>query len=365
MSHQPSAVRGALLGSPVDTRRREMVEVLPQEGRVAPGMEVLGLALLVANIWWVYAASASVGGAPLPVAALFLACGAAYAVARLGGLIVPWLVPSGLVVAAAVLAATTPDLLSRTPLSGPFGYVNAKGAFFAQAVIAALFVAFASKRPLLRFLGTASAGWFVIVPFSAGSLTPAILLIIVIPVIVAAYRRRAARALVLALAGLFVLVLAITAVLGSRHWNEGRAGPLGRALHATVTERRLVLWHDALVLIRLNPRVGVGPGRFGQFSPTARMYRDAEWAHNEFLQHGAETGILGLVLLCLAFLWGFARLWKTAEGRPAVLGAAALMVLGVNASVDYVMHFPLVPIFAATLVGAGISASRQGVRSSA
>jgi O-antigen ligase len=190
-------------------------------------------------------------------------------------------------------------------------------------------------------------------------MTAEVLLLTVIPIVLGAGTPKAARVAVLALAALFVLVLATTVVLGARHSIGGPAGPLGRVANDTLTERRLVLWHDALTLLRLNPEVGVGPGRFKHFSPTARMYPGGRWAHNEFLQHGAETGVVGLALLGLIFLWGFARLWTTADGRMAVLGAAALAVLGVHASVDYVMHFPMVPIFAAALVGAGSASARR------
>jgi O-antigen ligase len=337
-------------------------DVGPGQGRRVGPLEILGLVLLGANVWWVYAAGAIAGGAPGPAALLFLACAAAYVLARLGGSSFPPLVPGALVAVAAGIALLTPDLLSNAALSGPFGYANAKGAFFAQAAIAALFLALTSKAPLARLLGTASAAGFAVIPFAAGSVASAILLIALAPIALAAGTSRATRPLVFGFAALFVMVLATTVVLGVRHSIGGPSGPLGRAATTTLTERRLVLWHDALTLLRLNPGVGVGPGRFGQFSPTAQRDPDARWAHNEFLQHGAETGVVGLALFGLAFLWGFTRLFA-AVGRMAVLGAAALAVLGIHASVDYVMHFPTVPIYAAALVGAGSTSARRRLRS--
>lgn len=90
-------------------------------------------------------------------------------------------------------------------------------------------------------------------------------------------------------------------------------------------EKRMVVWKDALLMIRARPLVGVGPGefrtacnRFEDASETRNVarapqekliYRDH--AHNLFLQVGAESGIVGLI----ALLWGLAAVFRAAYDR--------------------------------------------------
>jgi putative inorganic carbon (HCO3(-)) transporter len=87
---------------------------------------------------------------------------------------------------------------------------------------------------------------------------------------------------------------------------------------------RLVVWKDALRMIRARPLIGVGPGEFRtaclRFEDTADtrnaaraprerlIYRDH--AHNLFLQVGAESGIAGL----LALAWGVAAVCRAIYG---------------------------------------------------
>jgi O-antigen ligase len=154
------------------------------------------------------------------------------------------------------------------------------------------------------------------------------------------------RAVVVVAAALFVGVLIITGVLGSVY----RTGTDGRVADA-LSERRLELWHESVQILGDHP-LGVGPGRYEDVSPTARRDADARWAHNEFLQQGVELGWIGLVLTALFFLWGFARLWvRPAPDVVTALGAASLAALGIHGCVDYIIHFPAVPLAAAVIVG--------------
>jgi hypothetical protein len=77
------------------------------------------------------------------------------------------------------------------------------------------------------------------------------------------------------------------------------------------------------------------------------------------LQQGAETGLAGLLLVVGIFVWGFVSL-RTAPTIDAVtvLGAVGLAALGIHASMDYILHFPAVPLTAAALVGAAGAARR-------
>jgi hypothetical protein len=65
-----------------------------------------------------------------------------------------------------------------------------------------------------------------------------------------------------------------------------------------------------------------------------------------------ELGWAGFFLTVLLFVWAFVRLWMHPEPDVYVaLGAAAVAVLGIHASVDYILHFPAVPLVAAALLG--------------
>ncbi|MGQ0670612.1 MAG: hypothetical protein ACT4PO_13225, partial [Actinomycetota bacterium] len=90
-------------------------------GRLAIGL--VGLALFAAAIGWTYVAASVSGGEARSVALLFLASAAGFVVARLMAAVSRRLVPAIVVLGSALLAAASIDgLLSRSPLSGPFGY---------------------------------------------------------------------------------------------------------------------------------------------------------------------------------------------------------------------------------------------------
>jgi O-antigen ligase len=204
---------------------------------------------------------------------------------------------------------------------------------------------------------------FGVVPFAVESLTPAALVLLVLIAALATRGSMVARTAPLACGLLFIAVLTATIVLGSNYTSADRSGAVDRLVDSTLSERRAALWHEALVIMGEHPIAGVGVGGFQVFSPTARSDPDARWAHNSFLQQGAETGVVGFVLLVLLFVWGFARLGavRTPDGFSA-LGAVALAAVGVHACVDYILHFPVVPLTAAALVGAA-GASQNARRS--
>ena len=301
---------------------------------------------------WTHVAAAISGGDPVPFSALLFVCVSVFLLARLTASVHWSLVPAVVVAIAAVLTLSTPDIFSPAPLSGPFGYANAKGAFFVQAAIAGLMLASAPGPGPARVLGVTAAVAFGAVPFAAKSLTAAALILFLPGAALAAQVWIGVRVVVLSLAVVFIAALSTTIVLGSTYTGGIRSGLVDRLVDATLTERRAALWHEALVMMGEHPVTGVGLGGFQALSPTAQMDRDARWAHNSFLQHGAETGVLGLLLLGWLFLWGFAGLGVTKTPNVvAVLGAVAAAALGIHASVDYVLHFPAVPITTAALVG--------------
>jgi hypothetical protein len=71
------------------------------------------------------------------------------------------------------------------------------------------------------------------------------------------------------------------------------------------------------------------------------------------LQQAAEQGVPGALLMAGLASWGFLALAAARRPPPvAAVGAAAFSALVVHASVDYILHFPAVPLAAAALLGA-------------
>ena len=328
----------------------------PISGAARARLDLVGLVLGAATVLWTYLAATSLGGSAGPFVALVLASAAALVLGRLTASILRLLIPAVVVGAAAVVVVSTPDVLSSHPLSEPFRYANAKGAFFVQAAIAGLMLAKGARPVPLKVLGAAAALVFGFVPFAAESWTAAGLVLLLG---IAALTLPASVAMRTATVGggaLFIGALALTIVLGLFYAPGDRRGLVDRTVDSTLTERRVALWHEALVIMDDHPVAGAGLGSFQVLSPTARSDRDARWAHNSFLQHGAETGVVGLVLLASLFVWGFVRLGATpTPDAISVLGALALVALGIHACVDYILHFPAVPITAAALVGAAMA----------
>lgn len=322
-------------------------------GLVGSRVDLVGLALVGAAIAWTSLVGNWPGFSPAPFTALLLASTAAFVFGRLAALASPCLVPGVVVGGAALVAVTTPDVLSGTNLGGPLGYANANGAFFLQAAMGGLMLAAASRAGPVRVLGLSAAAAFGVVPFAAKSVTSGALLLLLPLVAILARALAGARVAVAVCGAMFIVTLGATIVLGSTYTANPRSGLVDRIVDASLDERRVALWHEALVMMREHPVTGVGVGGFQALSTTARSDRDARWAHNSFLQQGAETGVVGLVSLTLLFVWGFASLAVAGMARTAsVLGAVSLAALGIHASVDYILHFPTVPITGAALVGA-------------
>jgi hypothetical protein len=315
--------------------------------------DALGLSLVGALATWTFLAAAISGGRPLPTVALLLASTGVFVVARIVGSFARWAVPLSIVVAAAVVAGFgSYSIVGGGPLGGPFGYRNATGAFFVQAAIAALMVALVVQYRPLRVIAVA-----VMVPLAVivakDSRGAAAGLVVVAVVVLTIGGIGSVRAAIVVAAVLFASVFAGTVVLAAGYQHRGD-GVLVRAL----TERRLVLWHESLTIMTADPG-GVGPGRFMYVSPTAIRDADAHWAHEEFLQLGVELGWAGLALVLLLFAWGFSRLWvHPAPDGVVALGAASLAALGIHACVDYILHFPAIPLTAMALLGTAISSTR-------
>lgn len=244
------------------------------------------------------------------------------------------------------------------PLGGPFGYRNADGAFLATAAVAWLMAGAALRRTPWVLLGAAAGLALSALAVRAAAGAAAVGLAFV--ALIGLAGPRAARAAI-AVCGLsLAATLATTIWLGVTY--DPAVGPTGvaeRVADAGLTERRLVLWHEAWEAMRAEP-LGAGLDTFALVSPTARDDADAFRAHHEFLERGQELGVAGVALTVGLFAWALVRLW--AGPRPdavTALGAAAVAVVGMHACVDYVLHTPAVVLAVAAMFGTALVPRRE------
>jgi O-antigen ligase len=155
--------------------------------------------------------------------------------------------------------------------------------------------------------------------------------------------------------GLTGLALAAALVAGAT-WavaEDVLPGGLTASLQGQLTEHRVLLWHDALHLARQDPALGVGPGRYGELSPTvAQSLLPDGKPHSAPLQQAAEQGVIGVALLAAAFCWVLYALWHTPRTTPVALTAgAALTALAAIASMGNALSFTTVTAGAGLLAG--------------
>jgi peptidoglycan/xylan/chitin deacetylase (PgdA/CDA1 family) len=313
-------------------------------------MDRFGLALLTTAVVWVVVSAIVSGGDPLPMIAAIAAVALAIALGRAGD---PKIVAGVLAGAALVVALASPfGTFSLNPGFGIFDYANARAAFFVQAAAATavLYLTVEDRRARWLIAGLGLA--FAIVPFLASSYGAVAGLALIVAALPFAKSGRMPRAMIALLAGI------TAASVAASLWLAVNPPPQDSELAKALDARRISLWQDAVVMVESSPITGVGPGRFDDLRNTAPEDDDARWAHNDFLQQGAETGILGMVLLVAGFGWAFARLWS-ARNSLAILAAAAVTALGMQAGFDHILHNPPVPIMAAALVGTVTGSTRR------
>lgn len=123
---------------------------------------------------------------------------------------------------------------------------------------------------------------------------------------------------------------------------------------------RYYCFHGALALFREFPWVGGGLGAFGdlffRYEPARLQGINFHYAHSDWLQLAAETGLSGLILLGLGWWVLFSRLlrqwrrrqerfaWGLGLGGLAALGAGALHALG-----EFSFHIPAVALLYAAV----------------
>lgn len=321
-----------------------------------PLMRAGALVFAAAAGWLAVAGAAdhaSMWAAPVLVLVSGLTVGVCWVVSARRPLLVPAIVIG---VAAALILADPGSFLHYSPRLGPFGYANATAAFFAQAAVAAVMLAAASRRVPARVAGVVGAvvfGWVVVV---TRSWTAIVLLPGLILLAITLARTRGSRTAVATCGCLAGVVLTATLLMGA--WGGGTGGgTVDRIVRSTISQDRVALWNDALTIVAREPFLGVGVGGFAAASQTASADVDLRWAHNEFLQTAAEAGLIGFVLLIGVFVWGFYGLWTVPSHVITALAAASLALLAIHSSVDHVLRVPGVALVGSAVLGVGLGAS--------
>jgi len=314
------------------------------------GYDAAGIALAAAFAAWTVISAVVRAGNPWPQVALLAAAVAAYVIGRIQGGRRPVFVPAAIVGSILVgTVASGPAALSGGPTAPPLDYGNANGALYTLGVASACAVAILANKEPVRLVAGVLAVIFVGLAVLTLSKTAAVLAAGILLMGVLAHRLGRWVAVV---APLVVLTtFAVTVVLGLTH------GSLP-SLFEELSERRTLLWMEAIEIVADEPAFGAGPGMFAQTSPTALEDADARWAHSAYLQVGAETGMVGAALLGLLLLWIFGALYRSRQDlRLMVIGTAAATAFAIHATIDYVAHFPAVVIVAALL--AGLASGRE------
>jgi len=307
--------------------------------------DATGVVVLAACAVWSLITAAAHDGRPEGVLLAVLAVAAGYASGRIFGVLLPVAAPCVGAFAGLGLAIATPG----PQIALPLGHTGATAALLTLSVAAACCAAWAAHPPALRLALRLLAAAIAVTAAMLGSTTGFVTCSGVLLCSLAAARMRS-RAL-----GLGGLALAAALVTGATWAIAEGVLPDGltASLEGQLTQHRVLLWHDALHLARQDPALGVGPGRFGELSPTVAqsLVPDGK-PHSAPLQQAAEQGVIGVGLLALVFCWVLYALWRTPRPTPIALTAgAALTALAAIASIGNALSFTTVTAGAGLLAG--------------
>jgi O-antigen ligase len=161
-------------------------------------------------------------------------------------------------------------------------------------------------------------------------------------------RRRAGVFWVAALVG-YLLAWIVGPLLAT---NLDQAIAPDALLSQSSTRIRLVMWADALQVIRSTPWLGVGAGQYASaqywVAGASPFTEGAPYVHNLLLQVGAEYGVpVGMSLLALLIWWTFAD----HQRRLADPAIAAAWTLGLLIILHSFLEWPLWVFFIAVPAG--------------
>ncbi|MFM9058295.1 MAG: O-antigen ligase family protein [Planctomycetaceae bacterium] len=147
---------------------------------------------------------------------------------------------------------------------------------------------------------------------------------------------------------------------------SGLLGLLPGSLHAKIAavlaDGRLVAAQVAGRMFLASPLLGTGLGTYGDLYPgILRSDRNMYFAHNEYAQMLAESGLLGVaILLAMAWVLG-SRFWRFCRERPAAsrqidAGAwAAVAGVAAHSVFDWGLHAPANALLACLVAGLALS----------
>jgi O-antigen ligase len=131
------------------------------------------------------------------------------------------------------------------------------------------------------------------------------------------------------------------------------ASAIVRARATASSSDRAHEWAAALAVAHHHLLLGVGTARvLLQWSVGGQMFT-ATFAHNEYLQLLTQDGVIGLGVLLVGLAGLFSRLARrrrAATAWSAHCGAACLVALLVQSSLDFLWHIPVIPLLMATVL---------------
>ncbi|MFI7500933.1 O-antigen ligase family protein [Streptomyces sp. NPDC049687] len=307
------------------------------------------MAVLGACAGWSLVTAAVHDGRPEGVLLAVLAVAAGYAAGRICGVLLPVAAPCAAALAGLTLTVTLPRLAPGPEIASPLGHAGATAAVLTLSTGAACCAAWATPLPVLRLALRLLAGTVVVAGALLGSITAVVTCCAVLLCSLAAGRLRHRGP---GLAGLALTTIVLTGLTWAIAGNTLPAG-LTASLEDRLTPRRVDLWRDALHLAHGDAALGVGPGRFGELSPTAAQSTLSDGKpHSAPLQLAAEQGVVGVLLLAAAFCWVLFALWRAPRPTPVVLSAgAALTAVAALAAVGNALSFTTVSVGAGLLAG--------------
>lgn len=322
--------------------------------------DVVGTAVFVGCAVWALVSAAGREGRPEGVLLAVLAVAAGYTCGRIAGSLAPAATAATLALAAYVLAvAARHDVPSTTAESAaPPGDTGAVAALLILAVGAACCAAASAGTTRARNTLLALAAVAAVSGPVLGSVAGLVAAVGVLLCALAAARMRHRLLGLSGLAGATCLIAGLAWAVAVQGLPKG----LAAALEGQLTAHRVLLWEDAVALLRANPLLGAGPDRFGDLSPTALESLDSDGKpHSALFQLAAEQGVAGVLLLGAAFGWLLYALWRSPRATPVVLSAgAALTALAAVATVGNALSFTPVTAGAGLLAGLATARTPDG-----
>ena len=124
---------------------------------------------------------------------------------------------------------------------------------------------------------------------------------------------------------------------------------------------RLPIWRGTLAIIRDNPLFGTGLGTFNyifeKYQPLTNIMRHYTYAHSEFLELLAETGITGFALVGISILGSIVYLFRRYRERHdawvtgmSVCVFGSLTTIFIHSWTDFNLRIPAIAVLLAVLL---------------